>query len=1257
MFKKTIIIVFVLVLTIIGAFAIPHIMDTENSKQKIIAYFHKTTGKELSILGEVKFTLLPTPKFIVKDSTLNNGESFTNPTFAVIPSMEIEVSPMSVISNDISIKNIHFTRPEINLERNKEGKGNWGLPILTSPQSQPDLQNNFTAKTNESESVIVSFSSGRLNIINDKEVSSYDNLDFTIKMINFNGPFDAKGNFSINNSFYTVLLQTGTFYENTETTIDLKINQKESETDITFKGQIGNIVDKLNINGSTVIDSKKIDGIYEFLTKKEVGNLPSAPFLLSFDINKNARLLNIDNAAYTYGDNRGSFTLKSDIENDIIKKLDAKVSLAHLNIDEFSQIFTDIPNLELMSIPQINIDFIADKIIYKGQSFANNIARISANNKKLDIQSFQTVIMDDTTVKGIASFDREKNNFITGNASIISSNFPDVFEWYYGKKITTNKEVFKNVKATTTISGTPENIIFNNMKVEVDKIAAQLNLKINTKDKIPTIHIGGKVNSINFDEYIKDILPPKEFSGKSDRVAYIINHMNLFPDVNKNLNLFFGYVNYKNIPYTNIKINMETKENTVKINEISGGIGSINSSLKGEIAGVNSNNPEFKNIHIKLDSTNPIYTKLNNVLSFLDLDSPLPIDEMKNLIIEANVNGSLLLPQIKSIVKNATLTLAFNGGLETEKNIISGNFDFRVNNFKKFLQDIGIKYQSSKPFGLSKITGKIKKEPNLFVIEDLDFSIGPETVSGEFSYNDKQSRPSIVAKLHTNHMTINDYFPESVLHLWTRGNAKIKPAWNKQPFDISLLKSNDIKIDLDFDSMVYENTSLQKGKLVFSAISDKVSLEIPNAIFFDGTFKFKSDMDLTISPYPMSLNGSIDNAKFSRPIFMATSFDIVEGTLSLNYDLKTNGNNVNDIIMGLKGNLNYKLEDGFVNGANLNKLTETVENAYFKKNPITEKEFSDIIDLYMNQGSTNVSNAVGSVIFNAGEIAISTQPFSVGGKGISKYDATVKLTNWDISSLWDVKIDNNEKLLFTITTEGALDTPRKKNSSEMAKQLIIQTIMKDKVEEELMAKNVSQKFSNLLKQLQLLMPQIRAAHQQTKELYDSTPELKVYYDEVLSLMKTISIEIKKIKQLYELKEKNEEDFKQADLALTNIESSYDKIKTEYLNAIRAKALASSMKLTTQIFSAEERAKEILKDYPEKSDVVNEIIEKADVARKALKLAEKITTLKDTDTLEKNLTELWDRVKYLIGFLNDTSPAKKVEEPTQPKKTMMTLDAF
>jgi len=137
--------IFLLLVGVLGLLAVaavvivPRVFDIEKYKPVIMERVSKMTGRQVTLEGDMHLSVFPWVGVSLTDFRLGNPEGFEEKDFIVVKSFEAHVKVMPLLSRQVQVDSFVLDRPEIYLERLKDGKANW-QGLGRGPGEEPQQQ-------------------------------------------------------------------------------------------------------------------------------------------------------------------------------------------------------------------------------------------------------------------------------------------------------------------------------------------------------------------------------------------------------------------------------------------------------------------------------------------------------------------------------------------------------------------------------------------------------------------------------------------------------------------------------------------------------------------------------------------------------------------------------------------------------------------------------------------------------------------------------------------------------------------------------------------------------------------------------------------------------------------------------------------------------------------------------------------------------------------------------------------------------------
>lgn len=113
-------------------------IDVTEYRDQALVEVEKATGRKVSIDGDLDIAFSLTPSIVVEGIRIANADWGSKPDMVSISSIEVQVALLPLLSSEIEIQRFVLIEPNVYLEKNAAGKGNWEIGESTQAESASD---------------------------------------------------------------------------------------------------------------------------------------------------------------------------------------------------------------------------------------------------------------------------------------------------------------------------------------------------------------------------------------------------------------------------------------------------------------------------------------------------------------------------------------------------------------------------------------------------------------------------------------------------------------------------------------------------------------------------------------------------------------------------------------------------------------------------------------------------------------------------------------------------------------------------------------------------------------------------------------------------------------------------------------------------------------------------------------------------------------------------------------------------------------
>ncbi|MEO2282016.1 AsmA family protein [Pseudoalteromonas pernae] len=262
----------VILIVIIGLLiAIPFFIPVDAIFSKISEQVEKTTGRTLTIAGDKDLAIFPSLRLELNDVSFSNMAGGSRDNMATMKQLDIHIPWSTVFSGEIKLNKFVIREPNILLETNKQGKGNWQLfdNVAEQPTAQQKTSGQITLPESfDIELGEVAIYGGQFTYLDGQTGAQQQitDLDLAVLLKSLRKPLELKGGITYMDQRFELDVMVDNpvkAIEGRTFAVEKRVESKLLNLD--FKGQIaeqgGNITGELHLDGDSVKDIAKWQGV------------------------------------------------------------------------------------------------------------------------------------------------------------------------------------------------------------------------------------------------------------------------------------------------------------------------------------------------------------------------------------------------------------------------------------------------------------------------------------------------------------------------------------------------------------------------------------------------------------------------------------------------------------------------------------------------------------------------------------------------------------------------------------------------------------------------------------------------------------------------------------------------------------------------------------------------------------------------------------------------------------------------------------
>ena len=896
----------------------------------IVDLVKKHTGKEITIKGDIKISILPSPTLIVTDISLPNKASYTKiNNFLEVQRLEINLNLIPLVLGKIIVSSIELQKPKMNLvvpasSQNEKRNTSKSTPRVTQKIDRESTEKTEFAPEKQSPSQtklqIQNFivKNGRVNLISDlpNYIKNITNINGKFRLASLEGPMDASGKASFGGLPIIFSASAGKIIQGRTLPITFFSKMEDNSALARFEGAISELNTNPKIRGKISAETKNLGD----MVKKIFGSLQTSipiyrdfKFSSQFELHKETVVL--EDTLLQTGKTKILGSAKVDFRNKKMARI--TLSSSSINLDQILQKTpNDVKVIDSSSETQKTTNSkdkkTTQRSYIKNFSYSNelelhldlNIKKIQFRDDKIENGKLSVVLTkDEITINQISANIPGQSNIaffgfintqgqqpiLDGTLDLRSKHLGKLVTWVRDNTANLGEDTKKSLQLSSAIKATPTSINLYKIKINLDdsKLRGSTLISLGEKNRII---VDLNARRLDIDKLVNKnkMLVLLQKTKSQSELGRTVTTKTVLPiaSTNKNSVNLFGRNNKFEIKvktrFKELRFNQVEMKNTELLAKLRDGRLNVEKlailnvlDCKVMTSGVLSNlaSPNFSeglffdDLNIDIEGN---FTK--KLAKALGVNENNIVNKIGKFSIAGNLNGNKT--NLDGIVSINTMggTLKIKGpfNLNGDLDKFSGEVSLIHRRPLKLLRQIGVNYRPRiGKLGKLEIKGKMDLKNKLIKFRDASAILNKPILAGNIAISIDGPVPKVDGKLETGAIFLDNFLP-SIKKAKSRplGGYLQLATWDGKRDFISVASSNDNR-----NVGSRKRWSKKKIDLTFLRLLDaNLDLQIPLFVFGNVALeKTKTQIKLN--------SGKLKIPRLESQIY--------QGTLNANADVDT----------------------------------------------------------------------------------------------------------------------------------------------------------------------------------------------------------------------------------------------------------------------------------------------------------------------------------------------------------------------------------
>lgn len=1053
----------VIVLLVAMVLIAPGFIDWNAYKGEITRAAETATGRRLSIDGDLRFTVLPTPALRASGVRLSNIDGAQSPDMLTLKEVRIRVSIAELFRKRIAVESIQLVEPVITLEVLADGRASWDLAInLGGDDTKSGLKSTGDA------GVAISLASltitkGVVSYRNGAQLEHIENINAEIAAGSLDGPFTATLSALVRGAPIEATLRTNTVRSNQPIGINSAVAITGLKSRVLFSGKLVDPGPAALLKGKLTVEGENAASAFQRLTGSVAPAVLAQPFSIVGVVSTDGKLTALNDMAMRLGDATANGAINLNLGAAI--DLDVALSVNKIELEKYlpAEKTREMTGKTIRSIPvkvvalndaafalpeniNASLDLTVDVLQYNRGVVRQAGLRATMSNGSITLDRASALLPGGSDVSAFGFLQMvDDAPLFEGEVAAASDNLRAVLDWLNIDTNGVSTDRLRGFSYASKVKATLESVEIQDINIRLDASIMTGALALAIRER-PGLGLRLAIDRFNLDAYlpktrrniatssIKLGVVEKSASASGSGGLALLDTFDANFDMRVERLTFQG-ATLRKLMAEGLLVGGDMSLKTLRVADVMGVSGKLEGTLHG-LGGTPKVDLDFDVVGMDLART----------FRWLGVKPPLTVRQLAKVSAKGKIDGSVDAISFKAsgvamggeyAVDGALTDIQVAPKIVTEIRLHHQDLTKAVRmfipDFKPAATNLGALVAAFRMTGTA---------TNLD-ITSIDASVGPVAVKGVMSVGLTGDLPRIKTRLETGEVLADLFLAprksadtarnrQRKVHGLSQTGAVLSGLgadgangrWSRELLDLSGLNGVDADVTLIMAGLILDRIALKKTHIQFRLKDGRLSFEKFNAGVWGGSVSGTGSVDSRVKPPAVTAALHVRDVESRDLMAMADVPGRLSGPISLEFSGSTSGVSEAELVEGFNGSARL---GGRVQ-VHINKQERLAATALNIAAALFGKKVKEI---GLAGGASNVlfdafgkspSKLSGDLSIHKG--VVSTQNGRLNGVGAyASIVGAVDLPAWRVDSRTSMLQNSGGAPLIYLDVKGSLDTP------------------------------------------------------------------------------------------------------------------------------------------------------------------------------------------------------------------------------------------